>query len=167
MPSVNTITNPSARQFLMLYWPQRTILRDFYDALPEDRFDFRLTNGLTRKSDSARETLAHILDTRLIYLNATKTGTLDFTPMVEATLYRASKPHLLGEWDKIEHDMLTYLDGPAFDATRAVKCPWGAWSAEETLYLIRDHEILHVGWTLALMDMLDMPRFQSLRDYWG
>jgi hypothetical protein len=46
--------------------------------------------------------------------------------------------------------------------------PWGgSIQALDTLYLIRDHEILHVGWNLAIMDHLEMERFQSLKDAWG
>jgi hypothetical protein len=29
------------------------------------------------------------------------------------------------------------------------------------------NDILHVGWNLALMDHFNMPRFESLVQYWG
>ena len=39
--------------------------------------------------------------------------------------------------------------------------------AGDAIFLLRDHDILHVGWNLSLMDHLDMERFPSLREYWG
>ncbi len=84
MVDINTIADPQVRLFYTLFLSQRTILRDFYVALPEEQYDYRM------------------VDTRV-----------------------------------------------------------------ETLYLIRDHDILHVGWNLALMDHLGMERFSSLREYWG
>jgi hypothetical protein len=32
---------------------------------------------------------------------------------------------------------------------------------------IRHHDILHIGWNLAVMDHLNVPRFESLIHYWG
>ena len=39
--------------------------------------------------------------------------------------------------------------------------------AGDAIFLLRDHDILHVGWNLALMDHLNMERFPSLREHWG
>ena len=35
------------------------------------------------------------------------------------------------------------------------------------LFFPRDHDILHIGWNLALADHLDLPRLPSLSAYWG
>ena len=37
----------------------------------------------------------------------------------------------------------------------------------DLLFFLRDHEILHIGWNLAVMDYLDLPRYPSLIQYWG
>jgi len=37
----------------------------------------------------------------------------------------------------------------------------------DVLFFLRDHDILHVGWNLALMDALNMPRYPALIQYWG
>ena len=162
-----SVPDGQARTFLQLYAPHRDMLRDFYEQLPEERYDFRLTDGPALRSDSPRESLAHVLETRLIYLNAVRSGTLNFAPPDIEPLRQASKTVLLAAWDRIEADMLAMFNSPHFDADKVVVCPWGDWTAAQTLYLIRDHEILHVGWNLALMDALGLPRFQSLREYWG
>ena len=168
MFDIAAVTNEQARTFLLLYAPHRDMLRDFYEQLSETSYDFRLADHPDQRSDSPRESLAHLIETRLVYLNAVRTGTLDFAPPpATAHLRQASKAQLLSAWDAHEADMLTLLGGASFDPERQVACPWGVWTAAQTLYLIRDHEILHVGWNLALMDALRMARFQSVRDYWG
>ena len=37
----------------------------------------------------------------------------------------------------------------------------------DLLFFLRDHDILHISWNLALMDLLNVPRFPSLSKYWG
>lgn len=49
-----------------------------------------------------------------------------------------------------------------------VEVPWGGrMNAVDLLFFLRDHDILHIGWNLAVMDHLNMPRFESLIQYWG
>ena len=159
--------NPQVKIFLYLYLPQRNILRDFYELLSEKQYDFRLPTKPDRHSDSPRESLAHILEYRLLCFNAIKSGMFEFKSMGVESYKQATKQELLAAWDQIEEEMLTYCNQLEFDDNRKVVLPWGEWNVIETLSLIRDHEILHVGWNLALMDMLGMKRFTSLSDYWG
>ncbi len=60
-----------------------------------------------------------------------------------------------------------YLTDEEFDPRRPVRPFWGGqMGALDVLYFQRDHDILHVGWNLALMDHLNIPRFASLIAYW-
>ena len=168
MVDINTIADPQVRLFYTLFLSQRTILRDFYVALPEEQYDYRMVDTPERKSDSPRESLAHLLEQRLIVFNGVKTQVLEFKSMGVEHYWKASKQELLEEWERIEQAMLEYLTDEHFDGNALVKTLWGEdWTRVETLYLIRDHDILHVGWNLALMDHLGMGRFSSLREYWG
>ena len=161
------IPSQAIQSFLYSYAPHRDVLRDFYELLPESKYDFRLVDTASRKSDTPRESLAHIIETRLMYLHGVKTNRLTFEPVNVESLRGASKATLLEAWDKHEDAMMTMLQNPYFDADAIVECPWGQLSAQHTLFLIRDHEILHCGWNLALMDALDMARYPSLQNYWG
>jgi hypothetical protein len=49
-----------------------------------------------------------------------------------------------------------------------VEVPWGGkMNVVDVLFFLRDHDILHIGWNLALMDALNMPRYPALVQYWG
>ena len=163
----NSVTNPEIVSFLYAYLPHRNMLRDFYELLPEDQYDFRLVDTPTHCSDSPRESLAHIIKTRLIYLHGVKTGTLTFEPVGVDHLRGAAKSVLLEAWDTFEAEMITLLQSQNLDLSETVQCPWGPMSVLHTLFLIRDHEILHTGWNLALIDVLGLARYSSLKEYWG
>lgn len=163
---VSAIANPDVRMFYGLFIAQRRIIRDFYVNLPDDKFDFRMVDTPERRSDSPRESLAHILDVQLVYMDAIKTGKLDFGKIgqVDAS---ASKAELLIEMDRIDTEMIEYITHPDFNPNQHVEAPWGSMTAGAMLHATREHDILHVGWNLALMDHLNMPRFDSLKQYWG
>ena len=75
-----------------------------------------------------------------------------------------AKKKLLEEMDKVDQEMFAYLNSSNFDSKKIIITPWGGVSAIEVLNVFRSHEILHQGWNLALMDLLDMPRFESLKN---
>ena len=165
---INSIKDARVRVFYSLYWPQHQIICDFYTRLTEEQFDFRMVNTPGRKSDTPRESLAHILDVELMYWNGVKAGKLEFiSPELER--YRTmTKAQLLAEMERIDGEMFAYLTADTFDSSRTVGVPWGgALNAVDVLFFLRDHDILHVGWNLALMDHLRVPRFESLIGYWG
>jgi uncharacterized damage-inducible protein DinB len=166
--AIETIADPQVKLFYTLYLPQSNILRDFYQRLSEDQFDYRLIDVPERRADSPRESLAHLLEYRLIVFNGVKTGTLVFTGMGSERYQQMTKDQLLAAWEQIEQELFTYLTDEHFESEAKVSTPWGtAMTAIECLYLIRDHDILHIGWNLALMDLLSMERFPSLMQYWG
>lgn len=167
MLTINT-SNPTVQAFFDAYIPQRNIIREFYEKLPEDKYDFSMVKDPNRKSDTPRQSLAHILEYRLLVFDGVKTGKFEFKSMGVEHYYSASKQELLEEWDKIERQFVDFCCATNFDAQKEIEMPWGGTlSAAGTLYLIRDHEILHVGWNLAFMDLLGIDRFQSLIDAWG
>ncbi len=165
---IAAIENPQVRLFYALYWPQREIVYDFFSRLTEEQFDYRMVDTPERKSDTPRESLAHILYVQLVYWDSVKTGTLEFKSMGVEHYWRMTKGQLLAEMERIDEEMFAYLTADTFDSSGRVAVFWGGdLNAVDVLYFLRDHAILHIGWNLALMDHLNVPRFDSLIQYWG
>ena len=165
---ISSITDPQIRHFYSLYWPQRQIVYDFFTRLTEEQFDYRMVDAPERESDTPRESLAHILYVQLVYLNGVKTGRLEFKSMGVEHYAEMAKEQLLAELERIDEEMFAHLTAEAFDGNSPVKAFWGGeMNAVDVLYFLRDHDILHIGWNLALMDHLNVPRFESLIQYWG
>jgi len=165
---VSSIQDPRVRAFYSLYWSQHQIALDFFACLAEEQFDYRMVDTPERKSDTPRESLAHILYVQLVYLNGVKTGKLEFKSMGTEHYREMTKAQLLAEMERIDAEMFAYLTAESFDSNRTVDVPWGGeMNAVDVLFFLRDHDILHIGWNLALMDHLNVPRFESLIQYWG
>ena len=165
---ISSIKNPQVRAFYSLWWPQHQIICDFFTRLTEEQFDYRMVDTLDRKSDTPRESLAHLLYVQLVYFDAVKTGKLEFKSMGVEHYREMTKEQLLAEMERIDQEMLAYLTAETFDSDRRVAVFWGGeMNAVDVLYFLRDHDILHIGWNLALMDHLNIPRFESLIQYWG
>lgn len=144
LADLNAIANPEVKMFYGLYMAQRRVIRDFYVNLPEDKLDFRMVDTPERRSDSPRESFAHILAVQLVYFDALKTGTLDFSKMrrVDAS---GSKAQLLAEMDRIDAEFYDYITRPEFDPAKHVNARWGQMTAGAVLHATREHDILHVG----------------------
>ena len=167
-PEISSIQNPQVRVFYSLWWPQHQIIHDFVCHLPEPHFDYRMVDSPSRKADTPRQSLAHLLYVQLVYLNAVKTGKLEFKSMGVEHYRTMTKEQLVAEWERIDDEMFAYLTSEAFDSRSLVEVPWaGRMNAIDLLFFLRDHDILHIGWNLAVMDHLDVPRFESLIQYWG
>jgi hypothetical protein len=70
--------------------------------------------------------------------------------------------------ERIDQEMFEFLAAEDFEKDAPIVTPWGAeWNCLDILSGLRDHDILHIGWNLALMDLLEMPRYPSLVEYWG
>mgnify|MGYP000863209148 CR=1 FL=1 len=164
---IDTIATPDVRLFYALYWPQRSILRDFFSLLPEQHYDVRLVDTPTRHADTPRESLIHLIRIQQIYLAALLTRVLRFEPQQPAILSTTSKPELLRIWEQLEQAMFQTLTADTFNPTLLITVPWGESAPVDLLFFLRDHDILHIGWNLAVMDHLDLPRFASLNAYWG
>jgi len=165
---ISSIQNPQVRAFYGLTWSQHRILYEFYTMIKEEQYDYRMVDSPGRKSDTPRESLAHILYVELVYLNGARTGVLEFTDLGVEHYKQMTKDQLLAEWERLDQEMFAYLTSVDFDCTKKVEVPWGgAMNAVDVLFFLRDHDILHIGWNLALMDHLDVPRYESLIQYWG
>lgn len=164
---ISSMKDPRVRDFYSLYWPQRQIVYDFFTCLTEEQFDYRMVDTPERKSDTPRESLAHILQVQLVYLNSIKTGKLEFKSMGVEQHREMTKEQLLAEVERIDEEMFAYVTAETFDSSSTVEAPWGKMNAVDVLYCLRDHDILHIGWNLALMDHLNVPRLKSLIQYWG
>ena len=165
--NADTISDQQVRQFFQDYLPQRQTVRDFYELLPDDKLDYRMVDKGSRRADSPRESLIHILETQLAYFDGIKSGSLDFDSMGAERYQAMSKQQLLDELATLDEEMYRHTTSPGFDPTAKVNTTWGDETTLSVLYLVRAHDILHVGWNLALMDHLDMERYQSLVDIWG
>jgi uncharacterized damage-inducible protein DinB len=165
---IASIQDPKVRAFYALTWPQHQILWDFYTRLEEEQYDFRMVDRPDRKADTPRESLAHILYVELVYGHAMKAGRLEFKSMGSEHYSRMKKAELLAEWKRIDEEMFAFLTSAAFDSSSLVEVPWGGkMNAVDLLFFLRDHEILHIGWNLAVMDHLSIERYPSLIQYWG
>lgn len=78
-----------------------------------------------------------------------------------------SKAELVAEMERVDQAMFDYLTAANFDSNATVQAPWGEVNGVDALYFLRDHDILHIGWNLALMDHLNLPRYEALVQYWG
>lgn len=164
---VNSIQNPKVRAFYALTGQQRRILWDFYAGLDEDQYDFRMVDWPNRKADTPRESLAHLIYVQQVYRRAVETGKLDFDAIDSQRCLRLNKTDLLAAWERVDREMFDYLTSPTFDSECQVEAPWGKMNAVDLLFFLRDHDILHIGWNLAIMDHLNIPRYPSLVQYWG
>ena len=110
----------------------------------------------------------HIIYVELVYFKAARTGKLEFKDVGVEYFKTLSKAQLLAELERIDQEMFDYLNGETFDSQALVEVPWGGvMNVIDMLFFLRDHDVLHIGWNLALMDLLNMPRFSSLIQYWG
>lgn len=164
---LDSIANPDVRAFYFLYWTQRRALRDFFELLPEAQYDYRMVDTPGRRADSPRESLVHLIRIQQIYLAAVKNGTLVFSPPQHGPTTLMSKAELLAAWEQVEQEMYHMLTADTFSNAAAVQVPWGESAPLDMLFFLRDHDILHLGWNLALLDHLDLPRYASFAEYWG
>ncbi len=168
--SLEKVTNPEAKRFLLQFLSDREINRDFYQLVPEEKFDFRMIDTSNRKSDSPRESITHQIDTTRDYINGVKTGVLKFRIIYEdlTNPQKLSKDQLLEKLEQTAEELITLLADEGIENIK-VQVPWSKESlpAISSLWGLNDHEILHQGWNLAIMDHLSIPRFPSLQRMWG
>jgi len=164
------VENAEAKRFLHQFFSDRTINREFYEKIPEDKFDFRIVDTPKRKSDSPRESLAHQIDTERDYINGIKNGDLKFRVIYDDLVkpIKLSKSELLQKLQDEDNELVKVLSNKEIDK-KMVIVPWAKEpiGALSMIWALDSHEILHTGWNLAVMDCLDIERFQSLKEMWG
>ena len=165
---IGSIKDAKVRTFYSLYWPQHQIIYDFYTRLTEAQFDYRMVDQPARKADTPRESLAHLIYVQLVFLNGARTGELEYKSMGVEHHLELPGAQLLAELERVDSDLYAYLTAEGFNSNHMVRVPWGGeMNGVDMLFFLRDHDILHIGWNLALMDCFQMPRFESLIQYWG
>lgn len=164
------ISNEEVASFLRTFFTNRNINKDFFKLLPNNKLDFRLVDSPNRKSDSPRESLIHLIEITRAYTDGIKTGGFDFNVSYPdlKNLVEVNKTFLLELLDNSEQDLVDTLSTLDIEKTQ-VKVSWSKDPVPILLSLwgMNNHEILHTGWNIAIMDVLDMPRFDSLKKVWG
>ncbi len=141
--------------------------------MPADKLDYRMVDTKTRRSDSPRESLLHQLFVVRNYVHSVKTGVMQWGEERQQLLMAPA----LSRWGKRAPAFGDAAHGagagrPAGAAghrSASVKVGWQdePLPAIRLLYSLNDHEILHTGWNLALMDHLGMERYPALSRMWG
>lgn len=123
-----------------------------------------------QKSDSPLESLTHQIDTERDYLNGIKIGVLKFDIEYKDLKKSISlnKIQLLEKLKEADEELVKLLSDPVI-SYKKVKVPWSDTPipAISSLWALHNHEILHTGWNLAVMDYLNIERFPSLKQMWG
>lgn len=157
------------RAFWALYTPMRAIVLDFFRLLPDELMDYRMVDRPGRRSDSPRESLAHILGVQRCYLRALEAGRLSFSYEDRDAYLVTARSELIAALEALDARLLRHLADSAFRPDAPIIVPWSEEpeTAIAVLHALRDHDLLHIGWNLALMDHVAMPRFPSLVAQWG
>ena len=147
--------------------------REFYRQLPAEKLDCRVVDAKTRRADSPRESLLHQLFVVRNYVHSVKAGVMQWGEerqrlLMAPALSRWGKQRLLDEMQRTEQELVDLLALPDIES-RGVKVGWqdAPLPALRLQHGLNDHEILHTGWNLALMDHLEMERYPALTRLWG
>ena len=162
------ITNPAAKAFLKVFLMDRKVNKEFYKRVPEDKFDFRIVDTKDRRSDSIRESVLHQVRITRLYIDAAKKGALTLDTEYADLSKNYSKEDLLKLLEENEADITELLTNDE-NVNRMVSSPWSPTplAASILLWNVATHEVLHQGWNLALMDLLNIERFPELKEMWG
>ncbi len=165
---ISKVTNPKAKDFLKTFFANREINREFYERVPENKFDFRMVDTPDRKSDSPRESLAHQINVQRTYMLAVEKGRLKFGDFYNQELKAKSKKELLSELKKADQELIAILASEE-KCKKKVQVPWSKKLIDvvDMLWALDQHEVLHTGWNIAVMDHLNMERFPALKRMWG
>ncbi|KKQ74534.1 MAG: hypothetical protein US96_C0030G0014 [Candidatus Woesebacteria bacterium GW2011_GWB1_38_5b] len=165
---ISKITNTEANKFATSFFQDRAINREYYKRVPEGKFDFRMVDTPEKKSDSPRDSLGHQIGVQHDYMNGVTSGTLSFESGDDKQLKKLSKYELLKRLQEADEKLIEILSDPDI-GIKKVKVPWSDTPipAIASLWAMDSHEILHTGWNLAVMDHLNMERFDSLKRIWG
>lgn len=165
---ISKVTNQEAKRFLNIFLLYRSVNREFYELVPEDKFDFRMVDTEDKKSDSPRESLAHQINVQNSYMQNILNGISKFGTNNDGTLKLKSKQELLKILDETDQKLIEFLSDEN-NLQKKVAVKWSKTPISAMVYIwgLNDHEIFHNGWNIALMDHLNIPRFNTLQQVWG
>jgi uncharacterized damage-inducible protein DinB len=164
MFDTSTIKDEKAKIFINNFLMHRNVNREFFKRLTGKQFDYRMT----KKSDSPRESLAHQIGVQRCYMNAVEKGELRFGNYKDNKLRKMSKKELMVELDKTDKELMEILSDKDKLGLK-IKVPWDRKTIDPVsmFWALSEHEILHTGWNIAIMDHLGMERFEALKKVWG
>lgn len=126
-----------------------------------------MVDTLTKKSDTPRESLAHLIRVTRAYILGIQNGFFKAGAYKNESLANLSKTELLKELEIADQELIEVLSIEE-NVFKKVVTPWNPNSrAVDMLWGLDSHEILHTGWNIALMDHLGIDRFESLKKMWG
>jgi len=163
------IKNREAQRFIKVFLTYRAINRKVFESIEEKDFDFRMVHNQQRKLDSPRESLAHLIEVESSYLMSAKDGLGHrWGRAKDLDSPTKSKDFLLNLLSKKDEELISFLSKEE-NLKKKVQVKWSEnpISVLSYFWAMNDHEILHNGWNLALMDLLDIPRFDELKNIWG
>ena len=168
MIDISKVKDSEAKRFLKHFFEHREVNREFYQKVSQGKFDFRMVSNPQKKSDSPRESLAHQIKVQKSYIGAIGKGRLKYSDYDHLRLGVKSKKGLLSQLEKIDKELVALLTNSKNLKKKIKVC----WSKEritpvQMLWGLQEHEILHTGWNLALMDHLNIKRFSALKKLWG
>jgi uncharacterized damage-inducible protein DinB len=156
-----------AKQFASEFFKHRSINLKFYELVPEDKYDYRMVDTITLKSDSVLDSITHQIEVQQAYLLACEKGKLEFgAGKLHDSL--KLKVELIGKLISLDKSMLKLLSSRQAVETPII-VPWKEEPVTviQMLWGLNSHEILHTGWNLAVMDHLGIERFDELKQIWG
>lgn len=167
--NVSSIKNKEALRFIKVFLAYRAVNRKFFESVEEKDFDYRMVDNEKRRSDSPRESLVHLIEVESSYLLSAKDGQGNqWKRAINQDLKTKSKVYLLNLLSRKDEELVSFLSNEE-NLKKSVQVKWSENPIPVLSYLwaMNDHEILHNGWNLALMDFLNIPRFDELKKIWG
>ena len=165
---ISKIKNEQAKYFAEVFFTNRGINREYYKRLPEDKYDFRMVDREDRKSDTPRESIAHQINVQKNFMSAIRSGKLAYGEVKDSELKHKSKRILLKELKRIDEELIDILSDES-NLKQKIIVPWSKEKVGtiDMLWALNNHEVLHTGWNIAVMDHVGMERFEELKKVWG
>ena len=124
-----------AKDFLDRYTLNFRINRKFFELVPENKYDFRITP----KSDSVKESIIHLICIS-DYILGVEVGKLQFKDRDKQEFAKISKQDLLDSPDREFETLKKVISDPKIDSKK-VEAPWGEVYAVDSLDGLSNHEI--------------------------
>lgn len=168
MHDLSRVSHSQAKIFLIQFLANRNINIEFYKRVPGDKLQYRIVDNPKRKSDSIQESLGHQIGVEKDYLSALNTGKLEFRSGDDKNLKSLNREQQLKMLEQLDEELIEKLSDSNI-VNKSIVVPWSSdpVPALAMLYGMNNHEVLHTGWNLALMDMLNIERFPALKQIWG
>lgn len=146
----------------------RNINRTFFDLLEPKHYDYRMVSTEKITSNLPRENIARIIGVTRCYVDSLKSGELILSWRDNKDLYPSqdhAKAEFLDLWDQEVNGLESILVDETYKGL--INTYWGESATFGILDVLKNHEILHIGINLTIMDHIGMERFNELIEMWG